>query len=136
VEAPTLPLSHKRILIVDDNSDAADSLAMLLNLAGHAAEAVYTARDALSRVSSAAFDAVLLDIGLPDMSGFEVASQIRAVNPDILIIALTGYAQAEDVRRSRAAGFDAHLAKPVDVQVLMNALGGETRDSFRLKSKV
>ncbi|MFL6604950.1 MAG: ATP-binding protein [Steroidobacteraceae bacterium] len=122
-EAPTPALSRKRILIVDDNSDAADSLTMLLNLAGHAAEAVYTAGDALSRVNSTAFDAVLLDIGLPDMSGFEVASQIRAVNQVIIIVALTGYAQAEDISRSRAAGFDAHLAKPVDLQALMSTVG-------------
>jgi two-component system, sensor histidine kinase len=121
-EAPTPPLSRKRVLIVDDNSDVADSLAMLLNLAGHEAEAVYTARDALSRVSSAAFDAILLDIGLPDMSGFEVASQIRVGNPDMLIVALSGYARAEDIRRSRAAGFDSHLAKPVDLPVLMSTL--------------
>ena len=98
---------------------------MLLTIAGHSVETVYTARDALSRVHSAAFDAVLLDIGLPDISGYEVASQIRAVNPTILIVALTGYARVEDVERSRAAGFDAHLAKPVDLQVLMGALGGE-----------
>jgi CheY-like chemotaxis protein len=126
-EAPTPPLSRKRVLIVDDNSDVADSLAMLLNLAGHEAEAVYTARDALSREKSTPFDAVLLDIGLPDMSGFEVASQIRAGNPDILIVALTGYARAEDIRRSRAAGFDSHLAKPVDLHVLMSTLRVGTR---------
>jgi CheY-like chemotaxis protein len=122
---PVLPTSHERVLIVDDNCDAADSLAMLLNLAGHAARAVYTSHEALDLVDSEPLDVILLDIGLPGMDGYEVARRIRARNTSIRIVALTGYAQARDFRRSGEAGFDAHMVKPVDLQVLLNNLRSE-----------
>jgi CheY-like chemotaxis protein len=106
-----------RILVVDDNADAADSMAFLLELDGHEAR---IARDGLHAVDAAAHwtpDVVLLDIDLPKLDGYEVARRIRAqphgVN-GVMLIAITGWGQDDDRRRSRDAGFDAHLTKPVD----------------------
>jgi PAS domain S-box-containing protein len=114
---PPLVSAPLRILVVDDNEDAADSMALLLELDGHE---VRTARDGLHAVEAAAQwtpDVVLLDIGLPQLDGYEVARRIRAqrhgVN-GVMLIAITGWGQDEDRRRSRDAGFNAHLTKPVD----------------------
>jgi CheY-like chemotaxis protein len=117
-------ISEKRILVVDDNVDAASSVADLLRLDGHEVSVVYSARPALEAVATLHPDVVLLDIGLPDMNGFEVARRIRAAGGANRIIALTGYGQAADLQRGRDSGFDAHLIKPVDVQVLRRAIAG------------
>lgn len=114
--SPRATIEPRRILIVDDNADAADSLALILRLDGHETEAVYSSRDALARVASLRPDVVLLDIGLPEMSGYEVAARIRRTLDPVQIIALTGYGQAEDIRRAKLAGFDAHVLKPVDFE--------------------
>jgi len=106
-----------RILVVDDNEDAADSMAFLLGLDGHEAR---IARDGLHAVEAAAQwtpDVVLLDIGLPKLDGHEVARRIRAQRlgaDSVMLIAVTGWGQDDDRRRSREAGFDAHLTKPID----------------------
>jgi signal transduction histidine kinase/CheY-like chemotaxis protein len=112
--------SVRRIMIVDDNVDAADSLAMLLSLEGHETECVYSAAAGLQRVIAFAPDVVLLDIGLPDTDGYEVARRLRALPAGacLTLVALTGYGQAEDRERALAAGFDAHLVKPVDLAAL------------------
>ena len=105
----------REVLVVDDNADAADSMAMLLRLAGHHVEIEHEGESALKRVEAKTPDIVLLDIGLPGMNGYEVAQQLRS-RPEgqgIRIYALTGYGQEEDRRRSEAAGFDGHLVKPV-----------------------
>jgi PAS domain S-box-containing protein len=107
-----------RILIVDDNSDAADSLALLLRLNGHNTQSVYVPEEALERTLEFRPQTVLLDIGLPRIDGYEVARRIRARDQDVRLIALTGYGQRDDIERARAAGFDAHLIKPVDLAVL------------------
>jgi PAS domain S-box-containing protein len=106
----------RRILVVDDNLDAADSLGMLLRMLGNQ---VRTARDGLEAVGAAEEfhpDVVLLDIGLPKLDGYEAARRIRAQRggADMLLVALTGWGQPEDRRRSREAGFDHHLTKPVE----------------------
>jgi two-component system, sensor histidine kinase len=111
-------LAPKRILIVDDNADAADSLALLLQLEGHRTEVVYCAKQALERALSLRPEVVLLDIGLPEMNGYEVALKVRAMLPSAQLIALTGYGQAEDIRRALSVGFDAHVVKPVDFSSL------------------
>jgi signal transduction histidine kinase len=113
-----------RILIVDDNVDAADSIAMLLGMEGHKTRAVNTARAALLAVPEFEPDVVLLDIGLPEMDGYEVARRIRAHNGrhDMRLVAVTGYGQPGDRRRSQAAGFDEHLVKPVEPAVLNEML--------------
>lgn len=115
-------LRVRRILVVDDNADAADTLAALLRLEGHEAHTVYTGRDAIAVAARSAPDVVLLDIGLPDMSGYEVAKLLRSNLNSTRLVALTGYGQAEDLGHARAAGFDGHLVKPVDVETLTRTL--------------
>jgi CheY-like chemotaxis protein len=108
------------VLIVDDNADAADSLALLLSLEGHETLCVYSAAAALQRVCAFAPDVVLLDIGLPDTNGYEVARRLRTLSgcAAIRLIALTGYGQPGDRDRAITAGFEAHLVKPVDLTEL------------------
>lgn len=113
-----------RILVVDDNWDSADSLAMLLRLSGHEVD---TAHDGLEAVEAAATfhpDVILLDIGLPRLNGYEAARQIREQRRDkgLVMVALTGWGQEEDRRRSEEYGFDAHMVKPVDFDELSNLL--------------
>ncbi|MFI4868004.1 MAG: ATP-binding protein [Steroidobacterales bacterium] len=118
----------RRVLIVDDNQDAADTLALLLQFDGHETQAVYTSRDAIERAQSFKPEVILLDIGLPEMNGYEVAKTLRslpALNATRLI-ALTGYGQAVDRERTQLAGFDEHLMKPVDSQALEQALAGSS----------
>jgi signal transduction histidine kinase/ActR/RegA family two-component response regulator len=118
-----LKINPKRILIVDDNADAANTLADLLRLDGHEAQTVHSAKRALESIGRYGPDVVLLDIGLPEMDGYQVAKRIRKTSRGIRLIALTGYGQAEDIARTRAAGFDAHMVKPVDFDVLQRAIG-------------
>lgn len=113
-----------KILIVDDNHDAADSLAMLMQLFGHEAEVVYDGISALHKLDTYIPKVIFLDIGLPGMNGYEVAKSVRsrADAPGIVIIALTGWGQEEDRRRTREAGFDHHLVKPVDLPAIEKLL--------------
>jgi signal transduction histidine kinase len=115
---PTTAAASQRVLVVDDNIDAASSLAEVLRIDGHVVEIVHTSEGALARLGASAPDIVLLDIGLPGMDGYQVAQKIRESNRTTRLIALTGYGQPEDMERSLAAGFDAHLVKPVDFSVL------------------
>jgi signal transduction histidine kinase/ActR/RegA family two-component response regulator len=121
-----LELAPKKycILIVDDNVDAATSLAVILNLTGHQCEAQFSAQDALERAPSLRPDFVLLDIGLPDLDGYEVAQRLRQIDglEDVGLIALTGYGQPEDIERARVAGFDWHFVKPLDFRQLEQKL--------------
>ncbi len=117
--------ASRRVLIVDDNADAADSLAMLLKLDGHDAESVYDPSIALERVGEFDPDVILLDIGLPIMNGYEVARRLRELGNKARLVALTGYGQAEDIQRARAAGFDSHLVKPVELPDLVRELSAE-----------
>jgi PAS domain S-box-containing protein len=122
--AAPLAVPARRILIVDDNADAAESLAMLLNIEGHAAEFVTQPRLALARAPLLRPDVVLLDIGMPEMDGFEVAHRLRQM-PELArstIVAVTGYGQSGDRKLSAAAGFDAHLVKPVEYAALARVL--------------
>jgi len=122
----------RRVLIVDDNVDAADSLALLLELDGHVAKTTYSARDALEQAIAFEPDVILLDIGLPELDGYEVARRIRALKrlDDFKLVALTGYGQVEDLRRAQEAGFDDHLVKPVDFETLSRCLAGLTVGGF------
>ncbi|MFL6623127.1 MAG: response regulator [Sulfurifustaceae bacterium] len=116
---------HRRILIVDDNHDAANSLETVLQLAGHETRTAYGAEEAIEAAIAFKPHFVLLDIGLPRMDGYEVARRIRAAIPTMRLIALTGYGQKEDKQRSAVAGFEAHLVKPVDVTALEKLLATE-----------
>ena len=106
-----------RILVVDDNQDAADSLAMLLGIAGHDATAVYDGEEAVRLAREIKPAVMFLDIGLPGMSGYEVAQALRVDHPpeSLFIVALSGWGAESDRSRSKAAGFDRHLTKPVDL---------------------
>ena len=120
-------VSHRRILLADDNRDAAESLALLLRLEGHEVELAHDGPAALRVFESSKPEVVLLDIGMPEANGYEVARQIRAVpgGGDVLLIAITGWAQDADKARSRAAGFDHHLTKPIEPQALIELLGSK-----------
>lgn len=118
------PLPARRILIVDDSRDGGESLAMLLRVLGAEVALAHSGRTALECVDSFKPDVVLLDIGMPGMDGYEVARRIRAnpANRRISLIALTGWGQDEDRKRSVAAGFDHHLVKPADIDQLRQLL--------------
>jgi signal transduction histidine kinase len=113
-----------RILVVDDNVDAAESLAMLLELGGHKTCRAYTGLEALSAATTFLPQVVFLDLGLPGLNGYEVAERMRsaAVSPRPLLVALTGWGSEEDRRRAQTAGFDLHLVKPLDMTKLDEAL--------------
>jgi signal transduction histidine kinase/PAS domain-containing protein len=120
--AGALAARQRRILLVDDNRDALESLATVLELNGHD---VRTASDPVSAMAVAAgFDAefAILDIGLPGMDGYELAARLRAAGSQCRLLALTGYGRTEDQARSRACGFEQHLVKPIDPVALLNVL--------------
>lgn len=111
------------ILVVDDNADAADTVVALLQSLGHRVQCAYTAAQALTLMGQAPFDTAILDIGLPDMSGYALAATVReSAFPVGRLIALSGYGQPEDRAASLAAGFAHHLVKPVEPQTLVNLL--------------
>jgi signal transduction histidine kinase/ActR/RegA family two-component response regulator len=118
------PVSARRILVIDDNHDAADALSALLQADGHDVTAVYSSHDALALIDRFGPDVVLLDIGLPEVDGYEVARRIRTKHElrDVRLIAITGYGQEEDKARAASAGFDAHLLKPVEFDRLQQLL--------------
>lgn len=109
-----------RILVVDDNRDAADTLAILLKLKKHRVQVRYSGREALEAGESLQPDVILLDISMPEMDGYQTARLIRQQpwGQNVLLISLTGYGQQQDKQRSLEAGFDSHLVKPVDLAVL------------------
>lgn len=117
----------RRILIIEDHPDAAESLQMLLELSGHEVETALDGPSGLDAAGRFRPDVVICDVGLPrGMNGYDVARALRA-DPalhDALLIALTGYGQEEDQRLAAEAGFDRHLTKPVDLAVLERALRG------------
>jgi signal transduction histidine kinase/ActR/RegA family two-component response regulator len=129
-----LRANKERILVVDDNNDAAELLALMLQQAGYEATTVYDGPTALEAVQAVTPQIVILDIGLPGMSGYEVAQRLRkdARFNDVALIALTGWGTPEDQRKARAAGFDVHLTKPVSAEDLHAALGRATELRHRM----
>ena len=118
-----------RVLVVDDNKDAADSTCLLLRLAGHESRAVYSGGDALEAAIADRPDAILLDLGLPEIDGYEVARRLRR-NPEfgeMLLVALSGYGQESERQRSQEAGCDAHLVKPVEIKTIEDVLNTMAR---------
>lgn len=118
------PSPARRILVVDDNRDSTDSLAMLLRLYGHDVRTSYDGRQSLTIAASYRPNLILLDLGLPGISGFEVAKQMRSLPglADVAIVALTGYGTDQDRAQSNAAGFNAHFVKPIDLTALRELL--------------
>lgn len=115
-----------RILIVDDNQDGANSLAMMLRMMGHETITAYDGEEGLSIAEKTKPDVILFDIGLPKLNGYEAARKIRQQpwSRNVVLIAITGWGQDEDRRRSKEAGFAFHLVKPVDAEALTNLLVG------------
>ena len=114
----------RRILIVDDNRDSADSLALLLVHAGHETQTAYDGHSGMEAARALRPHVILLDIGMPQLNGYEVARRIRREpwGGDVVLVALTGWGQVEDRAKSREAGFDAHFVKPVEHRVLAKFL--------------
>jgi CheY-like chemotaxis protein len=124
-------LSSHRILVVDDNLDSAQSLAMVLRVTGNEVRVAHDGQTALQVGKEFRPELVLLDIGLPGMDGYEVARRMREMpeTKDSLLVAQTGWGQEEDRRRSKDAGFHHHLVKPLEpgaVQALLETLSGNT----------
>lgn len=113
----------RRVLVADDNVDAGDSLAMLLRLDGHEVELARSGPEALELFDRLRPDVAILDIGMPGLNGYAVALRIREQAPDVTLIALTGWGQAADKARARAAGFDHHFTKPVEPTELTRLIG-------------
>jgi signal transduction histidine kinase/DNA-binding response OmpR family regulator len=129
--SPGAKCPRRRILVVDDNQDVAESLALLLRETGQDVQAAYDGPSALATAENYHPEIVFLDIGLPGMDGYEVARRLRAQTgtAHALLVALSGYGQTEDVRRSREVGFDHHLVKPTDPKTLTGLLASFSPES-------
>jgi signal transduction histidine kinase/ActR/RegA family two-component response regulator len=127
---PEASSSTRRVLVVDDNHDSADSLAALLKILGHEVTTAYDGAQAVETAAELRPEVVLLDIGMPVLDGFEACRRIREQpwGRDMHLIALTGWGQDDDRRRSREAGFDSHLVKPVDADELIRAVSSAPGD--------
>ena len=123
--SPPTP-SLRRVLVVDDNTDSAETMAEMLKLWGHEVQTAYDGPGALEAARAQQPDAVLLDVGLPLMDGYETARRLRQEGlGGKLLVAVTGYGAAEDRRRAAEAGFDSHITKPVSPEALRRILGGK-----------
>jgi len=118
------PPVKRRVLIADDNRDAATSLAMLLELEGHDVTVVHDGRQALQNIQNHSPDVAMLDIGMPEIDGYEVARRVRQQpsGRSVMLIAVTGWGQEADRARAMEAGFDLHFTKPVEPETLINLL--------------
>ena len=115
-----------RVLVVDDNEDAANSLATLLEVMGYEVRTAYDGPEAIEAADEFLPAVALLDIGLPRLSGYDIARHVREQRgKDVLLVAITGWGQEDDRRRAREAGFDHHFTKPADFEVLLELIGQE-----------
>jgi len=123
---PPSPHARRRILVVDDNHDAADTLAMMLELLGHEVRRAYDPHQVTGMVGDFKPDLVLLDVGMPGLSGHVLATRLRGLpgGEALQIVAVTGWGQDEDRQRSREAGFDHHLVKPPSLQQIKRLCDG------------
>jgi len=111
-----------KVLVVDDNHDAADAAVMLLQMWGHEAVAAYSGTHCIEIAKHFDPDVILMDLGLPGRDGFAVKDDVARICPGVRVVALTGYSQADIVRRARDEGFAAHLTKPVETPELENTV--------------
>jgi two-component system CheB/CheR fusion protein len=118
---PVLSSAHK-ILVVDDNRDAAEMLETLLTLQGHSVTVSFESTRAIDVARDFAPAICLLDIGMPEMDGYDLARQLRMILPDVLLISVSGWGQEQDRIRSREAGFDHHFVKPVEFNALLDVI--------------
>jgi CheY-like chemotaxis protein len=117
-----------RVLVVDDNEDAADSLATLLGVMGYSVRVAYDGPEAIAAADEFHPAVALLDIGLPRLSGYDIARHIRDRQGNaVLLVAITGWGQDDDRRRAREAGFDHHFTKPADFEVLVELIEQEMK---------
>jgi len=122
----SIPRTRCRVLVVDDNEDAALSLAMMLDVMGYEVRTAYDGLEAVKAADEFRPEAALLDIGLPTLSGYDIARHIRGNRGDeVLLVAITGWGTEEDVKRSQEAGFDHHFTKPADPDRLRTILLAE-----------
>jgi CheY-like chemotaxis protein len=123
-EHPQAPVAGLKVLVVDDHPDMAESMARLFTMAGHEVRMAASGPAALEIAGEFLPDVIFLDIGLPEMDGYEVARRLRAApaTAGVRIITLTGYGRAQDRRRAEAGGFDHHLVKPVEFDRLQEVL--------------
>lgn len=113
----------RRVVVIEDNRDSADSLGMLIGLLGHDCRVCYDARSGMEEARRHGPHVLLCDVGLPDgVSGYDVAAGLRAELPHTLFVAVTGYGRDEDVKKALASGFDRHLIKPADPDELCRLL--------------
>ena len=126
-----VPDRRRRLLIADDNEDAAESLAALLRMEGHEVTVVNNGRDALATAGAIHPEIALLDIGMPDMNGYEVARRLRngPLGQTLTLIAVTGWGQDRDKARALGAGFDHHFTKPIEPDALLELLRSEDRQA-------
>lgn len=117
-QAASVELASMKFLLTDDNVDATNSLALLLNTLGHQTTVAYRGADALRILAQENVDVVLMDIGLPDIDGYKVVEVIRRTDQDLIVVAISGYGQEEDIRKAMEAGFDGHLTKPISLNTL------------------
>jgi len=115
---------HRRVLVVDDNVDAAETMASLIVLYGHEVDVAHSGLEAIRKAELQQPDLIFLDIGMPDLDGPETARRLRATahGQRAVLVALTGWGQSKDRERTSAAGFDAHLVKPIDELMLLRTL--------------
>ena len=123
-ESRDSPVLARHVIVVDDNRDAADTLSMALRQHGADVQTAYSARDVLKALRPNSRAAIIADLGMPELDGFELARRIRAdaANANVTLIALSGWGQLEDRSRAQDAGFDAHFTKPADIEALVAAL--------------
>lgn len=114
----------RRVLVVDDNQDSAKMLALMLKIEGHDTHTAFDGPSALKAAQVLSPEVVFLDIGLPGMNGYAVAQELRALPgfENVMLVAMTGHGEDEDRRRSKEAGFDHHLVKPADPEVVIQLL--------------
>jgi DNA-binding response OmpR family regulator len=126
---PAATVASKKVLVVDDNTDAADSLATLLGVMGYEVRIAYDGPEAIEAADEFQPAVALLDIGLPKLSGYDIARHVREKQgADVLLVAITGWGQEEDRRRAREAGFDHHFTKPADFDVLLKLIDRELKE--------
>ncbi|HVI94049.1 MAG TPA: response regulator, partial [Anaeromyxobacter sp.] len=127
----------RRVLVIEDNEDAADTMREVLELGEHSVEVAYNGPDGLEKARAFRPDVVLCDIGLPKMDGYQVARAMRADRElgRIALIAVSGYAQPEDVAMAKDAGFDAHLAKPPSVEDLERTMADVERSAGKSRRR-
>src|SRR4051812_101532 len=119
---------HAKVLVADDNQDAANSLATLLEVMGYEVRIAYDGPEAIVAADEFKPAVALLDIGLPRLSGYDIARHVREQRgEDVLLVAITGWGQEDDRRRAREAGFDHHFTKPADFERLLELIDQELR---------